>query len=356
MDSLVVQTAIGLILVFATLSAVVSVFTEGATRFMGLRGEYLLRGIRALVDGKSNFKLELKDLVRQESQDPVADPTQPPPPVGDRPLVTQVMTQPIVSRTADRGIVADNAGNAKLSAKDRRQLPSYLSGRSFARAFLDVIVPDPSGTTTLTQVRANVDAWPPSNPLRKPLLGLVAEAEGDLAKFRKSLEEWYDDHMDRVSGWYKRHVRWISLGIAAALVILFNVNAIGITRSLYTDEALRETVVSQAANSAECTKKDASDCLTDLRKEIQKTRAAGLPLGWGKVSACTAPGATCNWFEKRGLIDPDHGAGQDIQLFLLVLLGWVLMMMATIPGARFWFDALSRLGSLRSTGPKPASK
>ena len=29
------------------------------------------------------------------------------------------------------------------------------------------------------------------------------------------------------------------------------------------------------------------------------------------------------------------------------------MIGATVPGARFWFDALSKLGSLRSTGPKP---
>lgn len=356
MDSLVVQTAIGLILVFATLSAVVSVLTEGAARFMGLRGEYLLRGIRSLVDGESVFKMGWKDLVRRKSEDPVVDPAQPEPPVGEGPLVTQVMKQPVVARTADNGVVDDNAGNAKLSAKARRQLPSYVSGRAFARAFLDVIVPDLSGATTMDQVSTEIGTWPDSNPLKKPLLGLVAEANGDLAKFRESLEQWYNDHMDRVSGWYKRHVRWISLAVAAALVVLFNVNAIGITRSLYTDEALRETVVSQAATSAECSTKEADDCLSDLRKEIQKTRASGLPLGWGTVSACTAPGATCNWLEKRGLSDPDQGAGQDVLAFLLVLLGWVLMMMATIPGARFWFDALSRLGTLRSTGPKPSSK
>jgi hypothetical protein len=28
--------------------------------------------------------------------------------------------------------------------------------------------------------------------------------------------------------------------------------------------------------------------------------------------------------------------------------------LALVPGARFWFDLLGRLGSLRSSGPKPA--
>lgn len=358
MDSLVVQTAIGLLLVFGTLSAVVSVCTEGVARFVGLRGEYLLRGIRLLLDGNGNFKLGFKDLVRRTSLGPATVPPGsfplPPPPVGDGPLVTQVMTRPIVSRTADKGVVAPDAGNAKLSAKDRRRLPSYLSGRSFARALVDVIVPDPSGATSIDQVKAEIEGWLDSNRLKKPLLNLVAEAEGDIAKFRESLEEWYDDHMDRVSGWYKRHVRKISLGVAAVLVVVFNVNVIAITRSLYTDEALRETVVSQAANAAECPKDDASDCLSDLRKEIQKSRASGLPIGWGTVSACTD--ATCSWHEQRGITDPENGTWQDIQTTLLLLVGWLLMVCATIPGARFWFDALSRLGSLRSTGPKPDRK
>lgn len=355
MDSLVIQTVVGLLLVFAGLSAVVSVVTEGAARFVGLRGEYLLRGIRSLVDGGGTFKLGWKDLVRRTSLDPVDEPDLLPPPVGSGPLVTQIMTQPMVSRTADKGAVALNAGNAKLSGKDRRQLPSYLSSRSFARAFFDVLVPDLTGETTVEEVRnrLNGETWA-NSPLKKPLLGLLAEAEGDIAKFRQGLEQWYDDQMARVSGWYKRHVRWISLGVAAVLVVLFNVNAIGVARSLYTDEALRETVVSQAATSADCSSKDAGDCLTDLRSEIQKVRASGLPIGWGTVPACTD--ASCSWFEQRGLTDPDKGTSQDIQTLLLVLAGWALMVLATVPGARFWFDALSRLGSLRSTGPKPSTK
>src|SRR5262245_22701328 len=53
MDSLILQTVIGLIFIFAVLSALVSVLTEAVTRFIGLRGEYLMRGIRSLVDKKS---------------------------------------------------------------------------------------------------------------------------------------------------------------------------------------------------------------------------------------------------------------------------------------------------------------
>ncbi len=85
------------------------------------------------------------------------------------------------------------------------------------------------------------------------LLSLVSQAEGDIEKLRTSIEQWYDDHMARVSGWYKRHVRWISLGLALLFAAFFNLNAIEIGRTLYSDEAVRAQVVEQAQGSTACT-------------------------------------------------------------------------------------------------------
>lgn len=53
---------IGLVFVFATFAALVSVLTEAIGRLIGLRGEYLLRGIRSLVDGPSDFELPMSDI------------------------------------------------------------------------------------------------------------------------------------------------------------------------------------------------------------------------------------------------------------------------------------------------------
>ena len=39
---------------------------------------------------------------------------------------------------------------------------------------------------------------------------------------------------------------------------------------------------------------------------------------------------------------------------MLVLIGFLITITALTPGARFWFDILGKLGTLRSTGPKPA--
>jgi hypothetical protein len=348
MDSLILQTVVGLVFTFAVASAVVSVLTEGTARLIGLRGEYLLRGIRSLVDEENNFELGWRDVLRRTSEKPRQD-------APADPMVTKIVDQPMVARTADKGSIPKDAGNAKLSAKDRRCLPSYVSGRSFARALIGIVVPDLDGKTSIDDIKGNVGALDDGNPIKKPLLSLLAEAGQDVAKFRESVEEWYDDHMARVSGWYKRHVRWISLGIGALVVVIFNVNAVEITRSFYADEALRASVVAQAIDASACQNKEPATCLNDVRAEIRDVRASGLPIGWGVVEECAAP-TTCNWLQRHGLSAPEAGFGQDLQALLLVLVGWALMVVATLPGARFWFDALSRLGSLRSTGPKPASR
>lgn len=345
MNSLILETIIGLVFIFGVFSALVSVLTESVSRFVGLRGEYLLRGIRTLVDGKSKFDLSWWDMFFGEAGKP--DPAEGEP---TDPMVTKLLTNPIIASSGREASVPRFAGNAKLSRDQRRRLPSYVGSSSFASALLSFVVPDASGSTSWEDLRKGVNAIG-SDPLKERLLPLVDQAEGDVGRLRKLIEEWYDDHMARVSGWYKQKVRWISLTLAAVVVLLFNLNTIAIARSLYTDEALRAAVVTTAAKEASCKGETPARCLSAVRKEILGTRGTGLPIGWGAAADCVA--GNCGWLAERGLASARGGFWDDLGTLLLVLVGWSLMTLATVPGARFWFDALSRLGSLRSTGPKP---
>ncbi len=297
MDSLVLQTALGLVFVFAVFASLASVLTEFVTRFVGLRGEYLLRGIRTLVDGGGHFQLGMRDLVRREATEPAAAPatsSQPGPGAGEpaKPFVTQVVTHSLIRANADKATMPANAGNAKLPNAQRRKLPSYVSGRSFARALIDIVIADPTGRTTAEDVEAALRSRTDlPDPLRNALLTLLVDAKGDIGEFRHNVEQWYDDHMARVSGWYKRHVRWITLGIVL-LVVLFNLSAVEIARSLYTDQALRGAVVTQATDASQCGDREPADCLRELRAEIDGLRGAGLPIGWGGATCCWPPAAS----------------------------------------------------------------
>ena len=389
MDSLVLQTAIGLVFIFGITAAAVSAVTEGVSRFLGLRAEYLLRGVRTLVDGKSDFGLWRR---RPEKTEPdKAEPAR----------VAQIMNHPLVASSATEAKPAAQAGNAKLTNAQRRALPSYIAGQTFAKALTDILLPGHfllagAGTAAGSAGRAArssrrsakaagvaaeavdaaaeaVDAaagaadamaalrsWADTavaakspDPLAEALRPMLVGAQDNMQAFEASVARWYDDHMARVSGWYKRHVRWISLSVGLVLVILFNLDAIRIADSLYSDQAVRGSVVTQATRAASCGDRPPATCLADLQAKIGLFRLGGLPVGWAGVPVCAQ--RSCSWLDRRGLTNPGKSGIDSVGAVLLVLLGWGLMVAALIPGARFWFDLLSRLGTLRSTGPRPSA-
>jgi hypothetical protein len=233
-------------------------------------------------------------------------------------------------------------------------VPSYISARSFGEAIIDLVVPNATGQTTMDDIQRQVNAMPDS-PLKPSLQALVKEAGSDVSRFRTSVEQWYDDHMDRVSGWYKRHAAKITLVIGAVLVILLNLNALTIGRTLYTENAVSAAVSAEAAKAvpASCSSSSTSQqCLADLEDQLSAAAAAGLPVGWGTVRACRERGVQCGWLAERGIFSPYGYSGWQL---VLVLIGFLLMIISLVPGAQFWFGLVSKLGTLRSTGPKPAS-
>jgi hypothetical protein len=400
-DSLVVDVAIGLVFTFAVFAALTSALTELIARFLGLRGDYLLRGLRALVDGDDTAsdapaaadpsKVEPGALwgnlggdvaratlaattaantataaamsgAQPSGAQPTAQPTARAAERAAEPGRAGVTATPPVSDLLLRNALLGSQGmknlvpapGAPLTLAMKRDLPSYISGRSFGSAVLALLIPDASGATTMNELVADINKLP-SGVLKKSLLSLAAAAAGDVDRFRTSVEAWYDDHMARVSGWYKRRVRWISIAIGAVLVIGANVSAIALSRSLYSDQAVRESVITQAIASSNCKSEDPGVCLDQTRGAIAKLRGGGLPVGWGAVTQCQVKGSSCNWLQRYGLTSAGGSGFHQVVSSMWLLLGWALTAFALMPGARFWFDILGRLGTLRSTGPKPAA-
>ena len=248
---------------------------------------------------------------------------------------------------------------AKLAAstarpwRDCRSLPSYIPARSIAAAVVDLVVPDAAGQTT-TPIQNYVNALPDELSMLKPSLQTMAKNAGhDIAAFRTSVEHWYDDHMDRVSGWYKRHTAKITLLVGAILVLLLNVNAVTIGRTLYTGSAVSAAVSNVAARTTACTPAEGlQKCVDNLQAQLSAAAQAGLPIGWSTARDCARPGARCNWWDQRGILSRHGNSGWQLAL---VLIGFLLTIVALVPGARFWFGLLSKLGTLRSSGPKPAT-
>ena len=377
-SSAVIDLAIGMSFVFGVTAALASVVTELIARLVGLRGAYLLSGLRELVDsGGTSTDLSsaerdyraMQDLMRNRPASgasfPVAQAFPAPPSMtgallGGPILSSQGMTGQITSRHLTIRAAPRTGSLPKMTSgpqarglwRQRRSLPSYISAKSFAEAVIDFLVPDAAGQTTIATLQRNVGRLPEGLPFKSSLQALLKNAGGDVSRFRTDVEHWYDDHMDRVSGWYKRHVAKITLVIGAILIMLLNINALTIGRTLYTDSAVNAAVSQVAAKGTDCSANPTrQECLANLQGQLSAVAVAGLPIGWSIVRDCRQLRAQCNWLDQRGVFSRHGNSGWQL---VLVLVGFLITSIVIVPGARFWFDLLGRLGSLRQTGPKPA--
>jgi hypothetical protein len=392
----IINVAIGLAFIFGAMAALSSVFTELIARYLGLRGAYLLRGLRELLDSEA-METDLakagddytawQEIMKGNSAKAAAaagtgaaagETTTAPTAAGDAaaagnlaevPSATGALlgspimrTQGMVGNISTRALILPAAKDGRPAPlpkgpwKFRRSLPAYIPATSFADALIDLLVPNAGGQTTLDAVDRSLKSLqqelPVASPLVESLQTLVANANGNMGRFRTSVESWYDNHMDRVSGWYKRHVAKITLVVGAVLVLLLNINTLTIGRTLYSSSVIGTAVSTVAAKSTSCQNQSQQDCLTGLQAQLSAAGQAGLPIGWATVAACAKPKTSCNWLDQRGILSPSGGSGWEA---VLVLVGFLVTIIALTPGARFWFDLLGRLGSLRSTGPKPAA-
>ena len=404
LSSGIIDLAIGLAFVFGVTAALASVITELISRFLGLRGAYLLKGLRELLDGTG-----VEAVVNEADRDydamrglvtgsipagtDVKIPVGPPAPAADAtplaPGAPSSTTTPDASTKPARPVRAMSATGALLgspilrsqgmtgdiSNRDlvlkasrfgpgvtggswrkprlgaRRRLPSYISAKSFGEAVIDLLVPDAAGRTTMTTIQDSLKKLPADLPFTTSLQSLATNAANDISRFRTSIENWYDDHMDRVSGWYKRHVAKITIAVGAILVILLNINTITIGRTLYSNSVVSSAVSMVAANHPNCAKGESQEqCLSSLQTDLSAVAQAGLPIGWPTVSACLVKGASCSWWQQRGILNPN---GSSAWQLVLVIIGFLLTILALTPGAQFWFGLLVKLGAIRSTGPKP---
>jgi hypothetical protein len=78
------------------------------------------------------------------------------------------------------------------------------------------------------------------------LRSLWQDAGADVESFRRKLEQWFDDTMERATGWYKKYVRILLFIIGLVIAYLFNVDTIAIKRILATNKTAREQLVQMA--------------------------------------------------------------------------------------------------------------
>jgi hypothetical protein len=276
--SSMIDIAIGMAFVFLLLSLIASTINEIILSFLNMRGKELLRGLKTLLDDA-----DAKGLVRglyNHGQifglfQGVFDPTK--------------------------------AGN----------LPSYIPPQNFVMALLD-LVPATAQTAGTTAGNVQQDATamlaslrvaaqklaidPKTEKVGKPLVSMIDAAGNDPIKLKKSVEDWYNSAMDRVSGWYKYRTQKILLGIGLVLAIALNADTVRIMKQLSNDSTLRQSIVAAAQSAKQTDSKSGQpiqDQIQQAQDQVSKIKNIGIPFGWDKqmgFEAALLPQMILGWF------------------------------------------------------------
>lgn len=231
------------------------------------------------------------------------------------------------------------------------------------------------------QIREGIAILGATNPqlqqaLESLLLG-IEKGENALAAARESVESWFDNGTERLSGWYKRHAQKMSLVIGVAVAIVLNADTLALTQTLWREPVVRQTLVAQAEAFAQGNEDGIRPMTSDELAALQlQFTTLNVPIGWvgtplpadssGGVSMLDGSQKRCTLLPKSpvdyyGLKVGNQcypiinaPAPNDLTGILIKLFGLLVSGMAAAQGAPFWFDILKKTINIRTSGSNPS--
>jgi hypothetical protein len=220
---------------------------------------------------------------------------------------------------------------------------ALAAGRALASEY-----PDPLGS-----IQKGIEALSPGHT-KQSLLALLDKTKREMAvvvkefrtgehaveKLRENLEGWFNDAMDRFTGWYKRWTQQVSFVVAIIVVVLANADTMMLANRLARETGLRAGIAAAAENAAQKMTGDFTKSQTARQELLNESENLGLPLGWidPKANGTKDPFA----FERI----PNTALG-----WILKVVGLLMSALAVSLGAPFWFETLSK--TVRAAGKVP---
>jgi len=218
------------------------------------------------------------------------------------------------------GLASSLYAHPRIAAfSDGGRLPSYINAKAFAEALVDVL-------GQAGHLHVQIDG---------PLAPFLRRADGDLETLRADLAGWFDQSMDRLSGYYKRKTQTVLLVLGLIVAALLNVNSLQVAQTLWSTPAVSKALVDHASRYMATHDNAQPPEKAELEAQFRKLAT---PIGWAHTSL---PPFACT---QAALLD-----------WLVLLAGWMITALATCLGTQFWFNTLQTALQLRGTGKKPES-
>ena len=294
-------------------------------------------------------------------------------------LIAQI--QKLIEDAKAAGATNETIASLSLSPRLNEEFNAFLRRYSISLSTLNALVQPliADSDLQLNQIYNAVIQLARSRPQLSQLVSslfssmdtYLAQGESRLAAARRTVEQWFDDAMDRTSGWYKRSTQlWLGV-VGLFLACILNVDTLSVATALWRDPTLRSNVVEQAQKyqpvgdeSSLSTPAEVAQAIRELNEAL--SRDLQLPIGWKTEFYKLQPNESCVLLPQRsgdvwGILTkngcmqlkealPNQNAGP-----LAKLLGLILTAIAVSQGAPFWFDLLSKLSNPRGSGGVPAT-
>lgn len=434
-NSVILEVAIGIFFIYLVTSLLCSGISELITGIFNLRARRLKQGIRNLLKDESNqdlinsfydskliqglFTPSFMDIIlyRKENSEPSYIPAN----IFAR-VLRDILTNEGEELTKDWNEVwtyLKNQQAANTLTAPQKELLGVLNTAGLDQNKvnrLSILKKQLDDARTALRTFSEQPVAPDMAPSGKFLLDQVAQLEKSVQQVEREIsdameraqlyvEDYFNQAMERVSGWYKRNVQVILFGIAAVITLMLNIDSLYIIDMLMQAPTTRAALIEMAQEHvAEANSTPTSEATTPATEATAAVESA-LPESTPPVEAtppagATPPGAatppavtqsstgeatlaTFDEIEAAGLnlgwdhcvvplvveqrLDPmlKQGECNDNLLrstdsfnmwWAKKFIGLLLTVIAASLGAPFWFDLLNKAVNLRLTGQKPPEK
>lgn len=256
----ILDVAVSLIFLYVILSIVVSSLNEILARFISSRGSMLKKAIEEMFDPKwrefCNKSLFDSSAISVLKQGMTADIDPDKPRDHTKGFPSYIPSQAF-SRAVVEGLVEDArersrkaAEAAAVAAVNTADLVISETGNILDAGHQAMNTINEIDWTQITpeQLRIMIldNQYLKGSRAQTRLLLLLTESEGNLAKFKESLESMYDNSMQRVSGWYKRKMQNIITVLAFLITVAFDIDTLHIVNHLWKYPSQAAAMADQA--------------------------------------------------------------------------------------------------------------
>ena len=230
----------------------------------------------------------------------------------------------------------------------------------------------------VSKIRAGVTALSITHPqLKQTLYALMysmpptlTQRGNEVDMIQSNIEDWFNNAMNRLTGWYKRRTIVATLLLGVFLATIVNVDSVNLVSRLWKEPDLRVAVLSQIENVL--TQNSPNIDIGGLTTIQQQYSNINLPVGWlGAPVAMTSDlaknlSSVCTLMPQQenqifGLIITgqcypliNSPQSSDLTGWLIKLAGILISGVAASPGASFWFDLLKKIINVRLSGGNPS--